>query len=124
MLVKAQEQLAGTPGWNEIVRGFLLLLAPYAPHLAEELWARRGEPGSVHEQPWPAWDPALVTEDTVEIPVQVNGKVRDKIVVPSGADQATLESLALASPRIQALLAQEAPRRVIVVPGRLVNIVV
>lgn len=123
-LMKARAVLAGTPAWDEAVRTLLLLLAPYAPHLAEELWARRGLPYSIHSQPWPQWDPALAAEDTVEVAVQINGKVRDKIQAPAGAAPATLESLALTSPKIQELLAGQAPRRLITVPGKLVNILV
>jgi len=121
-LVKARDALAGSAAWETTVRTFLLLLAPYAPHLAEELWARRGYAYSIHQQPWPAWDPALAAEETVEIPVQINGKVRDKIQAPAGADSATLEQLALARPRIQELLGGQPPRRVIVVAGKLVNL--
>ncbi|MDQ2810129.1 MAG: leucine--tRNA ligase [Chloroflexota bacterium] len=121
-LMKARADLAGSPAWDEAIRTLLLILAPYTPHLAEELWARRGGPYSIHNQPWPTWNPALAAEDTVEIPVQINGKVRDKLQVPADADPAALESAARASPRIAEWLAGKPIRRVIVVPGKLVNI--
>jgi leucyl-tRNA synthetase len=121
-LMKNREELAGTPVWNEAIRTLLLLVAPYAPHLAEQLWADRGEPYSIHQQLWPAWDPALAAEDTVEIVVQLNGKVRDRILAPADADSAALESLALASAKVQDLLGGKPVRRVIVVPGKLVNV--
>ncbi len=123
-LMKARADLAGSPVWDEAIRTLLLLLAPYAPHLAEELWARRGGAYSVHNQPWPTWDAALAAEETVEIPVQINGKVRDKLQVPANADPAALESAARTSPRVAEWLAGKPIRRVIVVPGKLVNILV
>jgi leucyl-tRNA synthetase len=103
---------------------FLRLLSPFAPHLAEELWARIGCEGSVALAPWPEADPALLSEDTLRIVVQVNGKKRDDVEVPASADEAALRAAALASERVQAQLQGRAPRKVIVVPGRLVNVVV
>ncbi|MGI8587630.1 MAG: leucine--tRNA ligase [Chloroflexia bacterium] len=123
-LMKARDELAGSPVWNEAVRTLLLLLAPYAPHMAEELWARRGLPYSIHQQPWPTWDPTLAAEETVEIPVQVNGKLRDKIRLPAAADNDALEAAALASPRVQEFFGGKTPKRVIVVAGKLVNVLV
>jgi leucyl-tRNA synthetase len=103
---------------------FLRLLSPFAPHLAEELWARIGAAGCVSLAPWPEADPALLSEDTVRIVVQVNGKKRDDVEVPAGADEEVLRAAALASPRVQAQLGGRTPRNVVVVPGRLVNVVV
>jgi len=99
------------------------LLAPFAPHLAEELWERLGGPYSVHQQPWPAWDAAQVVAGTVTLVVQVNGKVRDRIQVPSDVDDDTVRALALASETVQRYLEGREPRQVIVVPGKLVNVV-
>ena len=102
------------------------MIAPFAPHLAEELWDRLGryaEVGSVHTQAWPEVDPAMLRDDEVEIPVQILGKVRAKVMVPADADQKTMESIALADDRIAALIADKTVRKVVVVPGRLVNIV-
>jgi leucyl-tRNA synthetase len=103
---------------------FLRLLAPFAPHLAEELWARIGRESPISLAPWPEADPALLAEETLRIVVQVNGKKRDDVVVPASADEAALRAAALASERVRALLAGREPRSVVVVPGRLVNVVV
>ncbi len=113
---------AGT--WRECVRAFLLILAPIAPHLAEELWERAGHPYSVHQQPFPAWDEELAAEETVTLVVQVNGRVRDRIEVPVGIDQSAAEELALASPRVQPYTDGKTVNRAIYVPGKLVNVVV
>jgi leucyl-tRNA synthetase len=101
----------------------LLLSAPMTPHLTAELWARRHEGTHVHEQPWPAADPAKLAVDTVTLVVQVNGKVRDRLEVPAGIDSAEAERLALASPKVQAHLDGGEPRKVIAKPPKLVNIV-
>src|SRR4029079_18709759 len=87
--------VAGGAEWDETIRLMLLLLAPSAPHISEELWSRRlAEAGaawsSIHTEPWPAIDPSAVVEATREIPVQVNGKLRDKVVVPADATQADI----------------------------------
>ena len=100
-----------------------LLLAPLAPHLAEELWSELGGKGFVIEQSWPTYNPTLLVESTMIIAVQVNGKRRDEIEVPAEADEAAIREAALASARVQHHLAGRAPRKVIVVPGRLVNVV-
>jgi leucyl-tRNA synthetase len=122
--------VAGGSEWDEAVRLLLLVLAPAAPHITEELWSRRleagGEPwSSIHTQRWPEVDLAAVAESTREVPVQVNGKVRDRVTVPANADAAAIEAAVLASPRIQQLLAGRPPERVIQAGGgRLVNLVV
>ncbi|MFO7540578.1 MAG: leucine--tRNA ligase [Chloroflexota bacterium] len=111
--------------WTEAVDSLLLLLAPFAPYISEELWTSRGHDYSVHQQPWPVWDEETAKEDTFELVVQVNGKVREKIEVEAGTDEETLKQIALASERIQEdWLNNKTPRKVIVVRGRLVNIVV
>ena len=99
----------------------LSLVQPYAPHAAEELWERLGQ-GRLWEQPWPTADPALLTAATVEVVVQVNGKLRDRLNVPAGTADDELIRLALGSERVQAHVDGE-PRRTIVVPDRLVNVV-
>jgi leucyl-tRNA synthetase len=106
----------------EAVDTMLLLLAPMTPHVTAELWERR-HGGHVHEQPWPQADPELVRRKAVTLVVQVNGKVRDRIEVDPAIDQAEAERLALASPRVQAELAGEAPARVVSRPPKLVNLV-
>jgi leucyl-tRNA synthetase len=136
-----------------VLRDFLILLAPFAPHLAEELWGKlniehppssdfgatsptslaapeRSEGGNIEHPisltyaPWPKFDPALLVEDTLEIPVQVNGKLRDVIRVPANADNATVEAAAKASEKARQFIAGKTIRKVIVVPKKLVNIVV
>ena len=100
----------------------LSLIQPYAPHVAEELWERLGHRGC-GRPPWPEADPALVASDVVEIVVQVNGKLRDRLQVPAGTAEDELVALALGSERVQAYLDDGSPRRTIVVPDRLVNVV-
>jgi leucyl-tRNA synthetase len=102
---------------------FVLLLSPFAPHLAEELWHALGHPATLAYEPWPSYDEALTRHDEIEVPVQVNGKLRSKVTVPADADQKALETAALADERIQELLAGKSPKKVIVVKGKLVNVV-
>ena len=102
---------------------FVLLLSPMAPHLAEELWHKLGHAESLAYEPWPEADPALLVEDTITLAVQVNGKRRDEIQVAADADAAAVEAAALASEKVQKFLAGRTPKKVIVVPGRLVNVV-
>ncbi len=109
--------------WNEAVDAMLLLLAPITPHIAEELWQVRGKPYSIHQQPWPQWDAAVAKEETVTLVVQINGKVRDRIEVTAGLDDETLKAMALESEKVRNWLGSEEPRKVIVVRGKLVNIV-
>jgi leucyl-tRNA synthetase len=125
-LTAAQRQAnVSADAWHEAVDTLLLLLAPFAPYISEELWVARGHDYSVHQQPWPVWDEEIVKEDTFELVVQVNGKVREKIEVAAGTDDETLKEIALNSERIREdWLDGKTPRKVIVVRGRLVNIVV
>ena len=102
----------------------VLMVAPLAPHLAEELWQRLGHDTSLARGPFPAADPQYLVADTVEYPVQVNGKVRGHVTVPADADNASVEAAALADDKVLAFLAGATPKKVIVVPGRLVNLVV
>ena len=106
-----------------IVSAFLRTLAPFAPHLCEELWHRLGEEGLIAHAAWPAHDEALCLDDTITVVVQVNGKRRDELAVPRGTAKDELERLALASERVIQHLEGRPPKRVIVVPDRLVNIV-
>ncbi|OBB87260.1 leucine--tRNA ligase [Mycobacterium sp. 852002-30065_SCH5024008] len=106
------------------VEPLVLMLAPLAPHMAEELWLRLGHTTSLAHGPFPQADPAYLVDDSVEYPVQVNGKVRGRVVVAADADQDTLKAAALSDEKVQAFLAGANPRKVIVVPGRLVNLVV
>jgi leucyl-tRNA synthetase len=101
----------------------LVLLAPLVPHITEELWHARGHSESVHVQPWPAFDPALIVEDVVTIVVQVNGKLRDRLELAPDTTEAQVRALALASPKVQSALDGRPAKKVVYVPGRLANIV-
>jgi leucyl-tRNA synthetase len=115
-------ELGGTP--REVAEPLVLMLAPLAPHIAEELWSRLGGDGSVVWTDFPEADPDLLTDDQIEIPVQVAGKVRARVLVPADADAAAIEAVALADPAVVTALDGRTPQRVVVVPGRMVNIVV
>jgi leucyl-tRNA synthetase len=109
--------------WGEAIRSLLLMLAPSAPHLTEELWARLGGPYSIHLHQWPAYNAALAQEETFTLVVQVNGKVRGKVELPVGVSEAEARQTALNEPNIQRYVQDKTPRQVIYVPGRLINIV-
>ncbi len=102
----------------------MLLLSPFAPHMAEELWQLLGHDETLAYEPWPSFDESLIKEDTVEVPVQINGKVRGRVTVPADADQAALEAAAKADAKIAELLDGKTIVKAIVVPGRMVNFVV
>lgn len=106
-----------------VVEPLVLMLAPMAPHLAEELWERLGHTTALAHGPFPVADPALLVEDSVEYPIQVNGKVRSRVSVPADADAMAVEAAALADAKLLEFLAGKTPRKVIVVPGKLVNVV-
>jgi leucyl-tRNA synthetase len=108
---------------SEVAEALVLMTAPLAPHVAEELWHRLGHDDTVTYAPFPVADPALLVDDTIEYPVQVNGKVRTRILVPAGADRDAVEAAALADEKVRALIDGVTPSKVIVVPGRLVNLV-
>ncbi len=109
---------------REVAEAVTQLLSPIAPHMGEELWrVVLGHHGSVHRSEWPAFDPSAVVMDEVEIPVQVNGKVRDRLVVPTDIDDESLKALAVAAPNVVAHLAGLTVRKVVVVPGKLVSVV-
>jgi leucyl-tRNA synthetase len=106
------------------MEGFVLLLSPFAPHIAEELWQVLGHADTLAYEPWPAFDEAMIREDTIELPVQINGKLRAVIQVPTDADQAAVEQAARTQPKIAEMLAGKTVHKVIVVPKRMVNFVV
>jgi leucyl-tRNA synthetase len=108
----------------EIQRTFVLLLAPFAPYLAHELWEMLGETSNLLRESWPEYDTALAKEEELEIVVQINGKIRDRLVVSAHSSEEELRKLALAAPKVQATLDGRQLLRAIVVPGKLVNIVV
>jgi leucyl-tRNA synthetase len=107
-----------------VLEPFVLLLSPFAPHLAEELWQLLGHAKSLAYEPWPAADPQWLREDSVEIPVQINGKVRSRIQAPADSDAAALESLARADAKIAEQLQGKTVLKVVVIPGRMVSFVV
>ena len=108
----------------EGLQKLVLLLAPFAPHLAEELWHRMGHEESVHLQPWPDFDPDVVRTEEIEIAVQINGRVRDRLVIDADAAQEEMKAAALELERVRAAVEGRALVRIVAVPGRLVNIVV
>jgi leucyl-tRNA synthetase len=127
-LVAADSAMASgevaAPVVGELLRSLVLLMAPFAPFLAAELWAELGESGEVLRTPWPVSNPALAKEDEIEIPVQLNGKLRAVVRVPAEADKAALEAAALADEKVQEWLGGKSPVKIIIVPGKLVNLVV
>lgn len=112
------------PLYTRVVKGLLVLLAPFAPHICEELWQEVGEKESIHRQEWPRYEESVLQSARVEIVVQVNGKVRDRLSIPAGADRGETVEAARGLPRVQAFLEGKKVQKEIVVPGRLVNLVV
>lgn len=121
--VQSYPQTADRGTLADAIEHIVLLLAPFTPHIAEELWQQIGHRDSVHEQAWPTFDEAALALDEVELAVQVNGKVRDKLTVPAGADNKEVEEMALARSKVQQQLNGKTVHKVIVVPKKLVNIV-
>ncbi len=120
----ASEQRLSREAWDEAAQGLVLLLAPLAPHLAEEMWERLGQAYSIHQQPWPQWDAALAAVEEATLVVQVNGKLRDRITVDAGISEEDAKSVALASDRVRAYTDGKSVDRVVFVPGRyLVSVV-
>ncbi len=125
-MYKAREAGAvGSPEWDEALDIYLRMLAPVAPHIAEELWTNHlGKPYSIHQQAWPQVDERAAKEDSIELPVQINGKVRDRITVPAEASEDAIKAAALASETVKKHLEGKAPKKVIVANKRLVSIVI
>jgi leucyl-tRNA synthetase len=121
---KIQQGAVPTSLVAEVQRTLALLLAPFAPYLAHELWEMIGEKGSIFRATWPKYDAALAKEEEIEIPVQVNGKLRSRVTVAVDADESTILALALADEKIKAAIAGKQIVKKIYVPGKLVNIVV
>ncbi|MGH2628857.1 MAG: class I tRNA ligase family protein, partial [Anaerolineales bacterium] len=124
LTVARERGLAGTPVFRQALEDLLRLMAPVAPHIAEELWSRLGMPDSVHAQRWPAFDPAQLKTEQITLVVQVNGKVRDRIEVSADIDEAEARRRALESPAVLRQLGGAAPRHIVYVPGRLINVVI
>ncbi|MFP4344654.1 MAG: class I tRNA ligase family protein [Anaerolineales bacterium] len=123
-LNKEKAALWGTEVWGEGVSTLLLLMAPITPHVTEELWGLLEQPYSIHRQAWPTWDEAMLVEESVEIPVQINGKVRGRIVVPADADEETIKQQALQEPNVRRYIQGKQIRKIIIPQGKLVSIVV
>jgi leucyl-tRNA synthetase len=114
----------GSKEWQECADIYLRMLAPVCPHISEELWQKLGKPYSIHQQPWPKVDEEAAKDDEITLIVQVNGKLRDRIQVSPAISEDEARAAALSSPSVQAFLEGKEPKKVIYVPGRLVNIVV
>ena len=125
-MYKAREAGAvGTSQWEEAIEIYLKMLAPVAPHIAEELWTEQlGKPYSIHQQKWPEVDESAAKEDTIELPVQINGKVRDRITVAAGASEEEIKTAALASDAVKKYLEGKEPKKIIVANKRLVSLVI
>jgi leucyl-tRNA synthetase len=123
LMVFAREIARNAPLPRAAAQAFVLLLAPFAPHAAEELWERLGHTESLAWAPWPEADPRLLETGMLRLVVQVNGKRRDEILVPAGADEASIRAAALAAGNVKKHLAGREPKKVVIVPGRLVNVV-
>ena len=124
-MYKAKEAGAyGTPEWDEAVDIYLRMLAPVCPHIAEELSQKLGKPYSIHTAAWPKVDEEAAKEEEITIPIQVNGKVRDRIVVPADASEDEIKTAAMASEDVKKYLDGKEPKKVIVVQKKLVSIVV
>jgi leucyl-tRNA synthetase len=119
-----QKSKAGKAAQREAVMTLAQLMSPMTPHLAEDIWHHQGGEGLIATAPWPTADEAMLVDDTVTLPIQINGKRRAEISVPKDMDKAEVEKLALATDAVQRALNGNAPKKVIVVPGRIVNVVV
>jgi len=120
----AEQEIAGTKLMAEVQRTLALMLAPLAPYLAHELWEMIGEKSNLLREAWPKYDPSLAKEEEIEIPVQINGKLRSRILVPAGTADEAVRALALADEKVRASLDGKQVVKAIVVPGKLVNLVV
>ena len=125
-MYKAREAgAAGSDEWKEAQEIYVKMMAPVTPHIAEELWTEHlGKPYSVHQQLWPTVDEVAAKDDFVEIPVQINGKVRDRVKVAAEASEEEIKSAVMASEVIQKFLEGKEPKKVIVVKGKLVSLVI
>jgi leucyl-tRNA synthetase len=119
-----EREVASDSLWREAISYLLLLLAPTAPHLAEELWAMTGHPYSIHNQAWPRYDEELAKEEEITLVIQVNGKLRDRVLVPASISEVEAKELALSRERVKAYIDGKKLSNVIYVPRRVVNIVV
>ena len=118
------DHLAFNDTWKFALTSLIACIAPFAPHVADELWQQLGAGPTVQKDSWPRWDDSQLATDTLTLAVQINGKVRAEIAVATDADKTVIEDTALANERVREFLGGKTPKRVIYVPGRLVNIVV
>src|SRR2546425_1218590 len=109
---------------KSVLKPFMLILSPFAPHLAEEVWDALGGTGTLAYAPWPSYDPNLLKADTIEVLVQINGKLRGKLSVPADITKEALEAAAKNDEKIKSQLEGKTIKKVIVVPGKLVNLVI
>jgi leucyl-tRNA synthetase len=123
MMVFINEAYKATVLPKHYMEGFVKMLAPVAPHVAEELWEKLGSSGTIAYETWPAYDEAKLVDDEVEIVIQVNGKVKTKLLVPTDASKEALEGIAMDDERVKEQIEGKTIRKVITVPGKLVNIV-
>jgi len=112
-----------SPAWRDAVDTLVLLMAPSTPFVAEELWQQLGRPYSVHHRDWPVFDATLLTVEEVELVVQVNGKVRERLTVPIGLSEEEALAQVSALPKVREQLGDRLPAKVVYVPGRLINLV-
>lgn len=122
--LKEAHGVAKNPAWQRMIENLLMVLAPFAPHITEELWHQLGHTDTIHVDHWPEWDDALLVADEVTVVVQVNGKVRARLTCEKGADQAAVEALAYANDHVMSFIGDKQPAKVIYIPDRLLNIVV
>jgi leucyl-tRNA synthetase len=109
---------------KSVIEKLILILSPFAPHIAEELWEKLGHTENLAYELWPEYDKELIKEKEIELAIQVNGKIKDRIVVSADADEDRIKQQVLASQKVTAALAGKEPKKVIVIKSRLVNIVV
>jgi leucyl-tRNA synthetase len=124
MYAARQKGAMGSKEWNEAIDIYLRMMAPLTPHVAEELWSALGKPYSIHTQPWPEFDEQAAIEEQIILAIQINGKVRHRISVPVEISEEEAKRAALSEDVVRRYLEGKEPRKVIVVPGRLINIVV
>jgi len=122
--LKTQDDFANNEAWNFAITSLLQLVAPFAPHIAEELWAQTGHTGSIHTSEWPVYDEALLIEETLTVVIQVNGKLRGEISVTRGADEASVVAAAKADQKVARYLESQTIRKTVYVDGKLVNFVI
>jgi leucyl-tRNA synthetase len=121
---KTESAVSKTPAWQLAFESLTLMLAPLAPHIAEEIWHELGQETSVHVNRWPVWDESLVAQETITIAVQVNGKVRSELVIEADEAETEIIAMAKADPKIAGILKDKTIKKEIYVPGRLVSLVV